>query len=408
MHLLVLDDDAQIAKFLANVAKGEGWSVDASVSAGDFQSYYQRRRPDAIVLDLQLGESDGIEQLAFLGADGYQGSVVLMSGFDTRVLESAQQVGDTLGVRVVAVLEKPARAARVRELLRRAAQDTDPGLPNVSARVANSSPARQIDPAAIGRAIECSQLELYLQPIVSPRDGSVSHAEALVRWQHPVAGMLPPDEFIPVAEQDADTMDRLTAWVIGETLRQRQLLARHGRKLQIAVNVSGSNLRALDFPDRVEQWLRAGGAPPEALALEVTESVATQGSAVTMNVLTRLRLKGLALAIDDFGIGGSTLEALRQMPFSTIKIDKGFVRDMARSRDAMAIVQSIVQLARNMGLATVAEGVESETIAEMLGGLGCGGLQGYLFSPPLPFDDFADWLRDRRETGAAIEPALAR
>jgi EAL domain-containing protein (putative c-di-GMP-specific phosphodiesterase class I)/FixJ family two-component response regulator len=406
MHLLVLDDDEQIARFLANVAKGEGWSVDITTSAGDFQACYRQRRPDAIVLDLKLGDSDGIEQLGFLGKDNYSGDVVLMSGFDARVLDSAQQVGDALGVRVVGVVEKPARVARVRELLRSIANDGGAAVADApSARASSSQP---IEPAAIIAAIDRAEFDLYLQPIVSSLDGSVSRAEALIRWRHPTNGLLSPDQFIPVAEQDVETIDRLTAWVIEEALHHRQRLQRQGMTIQIAVNVSGNNLRALDFPDRVETALKAFGAPPDALALEVTETIATQGSHTTMNVLTRLRLKGVALAIDDFGVGGSTLEALRQLPFSTIKIDKIFVRDMARSRDAMAIVQSIVQLARNMSLATVAEGVESDDIAQLLTGLGCDGLQGYLYSPPLPIDEFAAWLSAQRASSRAMEPALTR
>ena len=407
MHLLVLDDDEQIARFIANVAKGEAWSVDITTSAGDFQARYRQRRPDAIMLDLKLGESDGVEQLGFLGQDGYSGDVVLMSGFDARVLDSAQQVGDALGVRVVGVLEKPARVVQVRDQLRRIADHGGgAGAANTPSTTATSR--GPIEPAAIMAGIDHGEFDLYLQPIVSSLDGSVSRAEALIRWRHPTDGLLPPDEFIPVAEQDARTIDRLTAWVIEQALHHRQRLQRQRLPIQIAVNVSGNNLRALDFPDRVEAALKAAGAPADALALEVTETIAAECSPVTMTVLTRLRLKGLTLAIDDFGVGGSTLEALRQLPFSTIKIDKGFVRDMARSRDAMAIVQSVVQLARNMGLATVAEGVESDDIAALLTRLGCDSLQGYLYSPPLPFDRFATWLSARLESGRAVEPVLAR
>ena len=361
------------------------------------------------MLDLQLADSDGIEQLDFLGQAKYAGSVVLMSGFDSRVLESAQQIGSELGVHVVAVMEKPARVIRVRELLTQIANDgAATSVPPTTLPQAPASRRKLIRPETIAQAIEAGQMQLYLQPIVSPPDRAATRAEALIRWRHPLMGLILPDEFIPVAEADLETIDRLTSWVIAEAVRNYRQLTDLGLATQISINVSGSNLHSLDFPDRVDACLRHAGVPPQALAFEITESVAVQGSSVTTNILTRLRLKGLSLAIDDFGIGRSTLEALRQLPFSTIKIDKGFVRDMAKSRDSMAIVQSVIELAHKLGLATVAEGVETEATARILGEFGSTGLQGYLFSRPLPFDEFVTWLRAwrRRSVTEASERAV--
>jgi EAL domain-containing protein (putative c-di-GMP-specific phosphodiesterase class I)/ActR/RegA family two-component response regulator len=405
MHLLILDDDGRLARTVATIARGSGWSADACVSAADFQACLRNRQPDAIMLDLQLADSDGIQQLNFLGQVKYSGSVVLMSGFDSRVLESAQQVGSMLGVRVVAVMEKPARALRVRELLTDIENDRSiTSLSPADIPELRASRRDLILPATIADAIDAGQMELYLQPIVSPLDRAATRAEALIRWRHPHMGLILPDQFVPVAESDLETIDRLTTWVIGEAVRNYRQLTDSGLGTQISINVSGNNLRSLDFPDRLEACLRLANVPPQALALEVTESVATQGSATITTVLTRLRLKGLSLAIDDFGIGSSTLEALRQLPFSTIKIDKGFVGDMAKSRDSRAIVQSTIELAHKLGLTTVAEGVETEATARILGELGSDGLQGYLFSRPLPFAEFVTWLRSWR--ARAVTEAL--
>jgi EAL domain-containing protein (putative c-di-GMP-specific phosphodiesterase class I) len=166
--------------------------------------------------------------------------------------------------------------------------------------------------------------------------------------------------------------------------------------------VSGRNLRSLDFPDQLAALLEQSGTPPAAIGLEITESVAMHDVNATADVLTRLRLKGFTLAIDDFGTGYSSLEALRRMPFSTIKIDKGFVADLRDSRDSVTIVKSIVDLARNMGLTTVAEGVENETVADLLIALGVDSLQGYYFSRALVFEQFHPWLRARLERSVEL------
>jgi EAL domain-containing protein (putative c-di-GMP-specific phosphodiesterase class I) len=145
--------------------------------------------------------------------------------------------------------------------------------------------------------------------------------------------------------------------------------------------------------------LEQRGAEPGSIGLEVTESVAMHDANATADVLTRLRLKGFTLAIDDFGIGYSSLEALHRMPFSTVKIDKGFVAGLGGSRDSLTIVKSVIDLARNLGLTTVAEGVENETVADLLIGLGVDALQGYHFSQPLRFEQFHAWLLARLDHG---------
>jgi EAL domain-containing protein (putative c-di-GMP-specific phosphodiesterase class I)/ActR/RegA family two-component response regulator len=396
MHLLVLDDDERINSFIAAVAQRRGWSVETATFEATFQKLFDVCRPDAIFLDLQLGPSDGIEQLHFLRRQAFSGAVVLMSGFDLRVLEVAQQVGHSLGIVIDTVIEKPARAARVAAVLEQIERTAPADVPVVIAgKEGNRPDADMISVMEIARAIAGNQMELQLQPVVSANDRSVRRAEALVRWRHPAAGLIPPDRFIPVAEQDDATTDQLTRWVIETAIAQSRKLAERGFEVQICVNVSGRNLRSLDFPDRLASLLKHLDARPSAIGLEITETVAMHDAEATADILTRLRLKGFTIAIDDFGIGYSSLEALLRMPFSTVKIDKGFVAGLGNSRDSLTIVKSVIDLARNMGLATVAEGVENEEIADLLTGLGVDALQGYHFSRPLPFEQFHAWLQAR-------------
>jgi EAL domain-containing protein (putative c-di-GMP-specific phosphodiesterase class I)/ActR/RegA family two-component response regulator len=397
MHLIVLDDDHAMVEFMATVARERGWSVQTATAEAEFRAMIRASPPDAIMLDLQLGVSDGIEQLRFLRHQGYAGPIVLISGFDARVLTSAEQVGESLGLLIAAVVEKPARAARIREVLNlveRSLTASADALPEAVAAGGSSLPdVEAISAADIADAIDAGQMTLYLQPIVSSVGYVVTRAEALVRWRHPVLGMVPPELFVPVAEQDESVIDRLTMWVAETSAAHYRQLSELGSEIQICMNVSSASLYSLDFPDRMAALLQRESVPHSAIGLEITESIAMRDLDATTATLTRLRLQGFPIAIDDFGTGHSSLTALRRMPFSAIKIDRSFVADLRTSSDSLVIVRSVIQLARDLRLASVAEGVATAETAQLLADLGIDGLQGYHFSPALPFDGFVTWLQ---------------
>jgi EAL domain-containing protein (putative c-di-GMP-specific phosphodiesterase class I)/CheY-like chemotaxis protein len=398
MQLVVLDDDKAVADFLASVGVGCGWAVHAVEHEDEFQKLVSASPPDAIMLDLQLATSDGVEQLQFLHDRHYTGAIVLMSGFDARVLSSAQQIGDSLGLNVVAVLEKPTRPVQVREVLAQIARAPAAGLP----AAADGQPASAaISADDVAQAIRAGRMELHLQPIIAATSRAVKRAEALIRWRDPSRGLVGPDQFIPIAEQDGAVIDRLTMWVAETGVSHYQRLAEMGSGIQICINISGRNLQSQDFPDRMAGLLERYSVPQGALGLEITESVAMHDLDATASVLTRLRLKGFPVAIDDFGTGHSSLITLRRMPFTAIKIDKSFVSELETSKDSLTIVRSVIQLAHDMGLASVAEGVGTADAARLLTELGIDGLQGYYFSEPLPFNGFAAWLKDWAGAGDA-------
>ena len=391
MFLIVLDDETRIASLIATLARERRWTVGVATSGTDFQSLYSAKVPDAIMLDLRLGSSDGVEQLRFLQARNYRGAVVLMSGFDQRVLASAQQVGRSLGLRIVNVLEKPARVTRIRDVLKELETQLEP-LPVLDPTDSHATELDSIRPEGLAEAMDRGEMELYLQPILNAANLSVVRLEGLIRWRPPGHGIVLPDKFISVAERDPAVIDRLTFFVIKTALEQYLRLRENGCAVPIAVNISGMNLRSLDFPDRLAELVAQAGAPPSALALEITESVAMRDRGPIIDILTRLRLKGFELAIDDLGTGHSSLEALKEMPFSEIKIDKSFVMDALKSRTSLAIVTSIVDLAGRMGVVCTAEGVESDDIAVLVTNLGIDHLQGYFYSRPIPFGNLVVWL----------------
>ena len=320
--------------------------------------------------------TDGVEQLRRLAEQQYKGALVLMSGFDPRVLGTARALGQSLGLRVENVLEKP-----------RAGRGT--GRPCWRAC---SRPAGRCRPSGCWTAIADDELALDFQPVVSRHPKALKKLEALVRWDHPVTGQIPPGQFLPLAESDTAVIDALTDWVLGAAVDAYQVLRELGVSVPLAVNMSTQNLHDLSLPDRIEQRMRAAGMPAEHLCLEVTESAAFKDAARTMDILSRIRLKGMELSIDDFGTGYSSLKMLRQMPFSEIKIDQSFVSDAVTSRDSRAIVKSIIDLAANMDMACVAEGVENEPTAELLEQLGVRDMQGFLIAPPMPVESIPAWL----------------
>jgi EAL domain-containing protein (putative c-di-GMP-specific phosphodiesterase class I) len=257
-------------------------------------------------------------------------------------------------------------------------------------------PARLTLVGELRRAIDERELVLYYQPKASLRSGEVGAVEALVRWNHPRRGLVPPDEFIPLAQQTG-LIKPLTLYVLGEALRQCREWERDGLDLSVAVNLSMRNLLDLEFPDDVQRLISASGVDPARLELEITESTMLTNPLRVKAVLRRLSEMGIRLSIDDFGTGYSSLAYLSSLPVSVIKIDRSFVMTMLHDENDAVIVRSTIDLGRNLGLDVVAEGVESMEIWEQLDGLGCDTAQGYFLSRPLPADALGTWLRKRRD-----------
>ncbi|NUT00540.1 MAG: EAL domain-containing protein [Sphingomonas sp.] len=239
------------------------------------------------------------------------------------------------------------------------------------------------------RALADQKLGIVYQPKISLKDGHLTRVEALVRWDDPELGTIPPSRFVPLAEQHG-LIDPLTEWGLRAALRQWRKWQEQGLDTRLAFNISAVSLHRLDFPDLVERMCAALQVPTECLVLELTEG-ATQPLIKLMDTLTRFRIKGMGLAIDDFGTGFSSLMQLRQLPFTEVKIDRSFVIDLPRAHDSRLIVRSIVELAHGLGLIATAEGVETVDQLRAVHELGCDVVQGYLVSPPLEGDQLIPW-----------------
>ncbi len=255
--------------------------------------------------------------------------------------------------------------------------------------------------SSLHNAIDLRQFVLHYQPQIEIGSGRLIGVEVLVRWMHPERGLVPPNSFIPIAEE-SDLIIQLGEWILEEACRQLDEWRRKGLQMRMSVNLSARQLRSKSLLPQIEKALFHYGFEADNLELEITESVAMENPDATLRMLGQLRELGVELAIDDFGTGYSSLSHLKLMPLQRLKIDRSFVKDIESDPDDAAICAATISLAHNLGLSVVAEGVETEAQLAFLRDLGCECVQGYLFSKPLPAAELEDWIARRN---AADQPS---
>jgi diguanylate cyclase (GGDEF)-like protein len=258
--------------------------------------------------------------------------------------------------------------------------------------------------AELRRALEHEELVLHYQPKVDLASGAVIGVEALVRWEHPARGLLPPDEFVPLAERTGAVAD-LTRWVVDAALAQHRVWRDAGIDVPIAVNLAAANVVDLTLPERIAELLARHDVGGDRLECEISEHTVMADPVRATEVLGRLRGLGVRLSLDDFGTGHSSLAYLKRLPLDEVKIDRSFVAGMAEDENDAVIVRSTIDLARNLGLTVVAEGVESAEIMQGLADLSCDTAQGFHVSRPLPASALTAWLRDQAVSVSLRGPA---
>jgi len=241
------------------------------------------------------------------------------------------------------------------------------------------------------KAIEEEQFILYYQPKISLTDGRITGAEALIRWLHPETGLIPPLDFIPIAESTGLIVP-ITDWVIAEACRQLSLWREQNFELEsVAINITPASLLDKDINEHVFKHLRLAGVEASRLEFEITESILMEDVDVILPILHELKALGASVSIDDFGTGYSSLSYLKRLPLSKLKIDQSFIRDLIESEDSAIIVNAIISLAHNLGFRVIAEGIEEKEQLEYLREHGCDVVQGYFYSRPIPADEFHQW-----------------
>jgi EAL domain-containing protein (putative c-di-GMP-specific phosphodiesterase class I) len=366
--LLAFDDELDFLDLIETVATGVGFQVLTARTSAEFFDQLARRRPSLVVLDLQLPGMDGIEVIRNLARLAIDTGVLLVSGMDQRVLVSARQVGESLGLKMLGVLQKPILLEDLEALLQTQLDS--------EARLRTEDLKRGID--------EMELVVHYLPKLVREGQGwQIRGAEALVRWQHPRLGLLYPGQFLALAESN-DMIVAITDFVLSDAVRQAGLWREHGHSLGVAVNLSPRLVRDVGFPERLGRLLREYDLPPELLTIEVTEASSLHDVELVTDVFTRLRVRGIGLSLDDFGTGTSSITQLYRMPFTELKIDRSLVSELPHTQAAATVVTAIVELAHRLSLTVCAEGIETDEQFQFMDAAGCESMQGQLISKAVP------------------------
>lgn len=400
----VVDDDPFILKLHTRILINLGYTA-VTTSEGAVRALEAidaaSSLPDLILLDLNMPEMDGVEFMRHLVKRDYCGSLILLSGEDERVLQAAEKLVRAHEIAVLGHLRKPIK----QEALENLVQTWKPAVTELWSPLDLSKTAKlriAYPAAAVRAAINNGELINYYQPMVSLMTGHVVGVETLVRWQHPLHGLVFPDQFIRIAEENGLVRD-LTRVVIDGALAQASTWKTEaGLALHMAINVSMDDLNELDFADFVAEQAARAGVTPQNVTLEVTESRLMQDLRIPLEVLTRLRLKRFRISIDDFGTGHSSLAQLRDIPFDELKIDSGFVHGACTDETMRAIFDASVILAKQLDMSIVAEGVEDRADWDFVRRSGGGIAQGYFIARPMPAADIPDWIEDWDERAQAV------
>lgn len=381
--IYIVDDDMQMAELLCDAMESVELVSKHFSSARDFLKITPDIS-DIILLDLNMPDIDGIEVIRTLSDQRCQARLLLISGHDKGVLHSAEQLAQAHSLNVVASLTKPIQILPFQEMLVSLSRD----IPEVEKTKEYTTSAPDLD--ELIEALDKKQLVLHYQPQIDIATGQLKGAEALVRWQHPERGLIYPNFFISMAEKN-HLIEDLTSQVISMSMHQGRHWQDAGLNLRISVNISAENITGLSLPEQLSKMLVDSNLDPEMLTLEVTES-AIMGELVTsLDILTRLRMKGFGLSIDDFGTGYSSLSQLHRIPFTELKIDQSFIMSMKNDDESKAIVKTCVLLGHELNMEVVAEGIETQEVFNILKDLGCDIAQGYHLARPMPHDQFLEW-----------------
>lgn len=385
---LVVDDDAFVCRMLANQLASLG--VTRVVTAADGEQACRALSTqgpfDVMTCDLQMPGTDGIELLREVNRIQPDLALILISGVDRKVLNSVEDLARARKLRLLGTIEKPVGLSALRTLLDQL---------NAPMRLRMVTQAKdEITVSELRAAIQNEEIDIYVQPQISASTGALVGAEALARWHSPRRGLIAPAGFIDFAERNG-LIDELTDLICRKALAACANWHEQGLTIRISINISYSSLGHLDLPERITALCMLHGLAPQQVVIELTETCIMQNLVSSLDVLTRLRLRGIALAIDDFGTGHSSLTQLKRIPFNELKIDQTFVNVATRDAECRHIIESSIRLASDLGLRSVAEGVETAADTRLLRELGCDLLQGYFIAKPMPKGELVNWERAR-------------
>lgn len=398
-RLLILDDDPEVGRHIGLIADRAATPWRSTVRAQDFFLQLEQWQPTHLIIDLVMPGQDGVQIMRALAERGCRARVVIISGVDSRVMDAAMRSGLEHGLDIRGVIPKPFPMGSVLAFLQQDAP-LHPAIPTddedlvheaslFSEREATGITVQEWT-VELERALEGKQFSVEYQPKIHCSAEVLAGFEALVRWEQPFASPRLPARFIHLMEQ-SELIEALTMEVFGQSIRW---FALHfpDSDISLSINISARNLVETRFVDKVYVLCQQHSLAPQRIIFEVAESSAMEDPTMSLAALTRFRMKGFQLSIDDFGTGFSSMVQLVRLPFSEIKVDKSFVRSAVVSPESRAVVKSIVDLGHSLGLRTTAEGVENEQTLHFVKSIGCDLAQGYFIARPMTGERVMDWI----------------
>ena len=391
INVLLVDDDFIMHRVTTTILNDLGIKKVLNALSGPKALEIITDNPDEIdliICDLNMPGMDGVEFMRHLAERHYSNSLILTSGEDIRILKTVEKLAIEHELHVLGVMEKPITASKLNELL------------ETFDRIKSEGTMIMADVCSLDELIDAlnnDELDVFFQPQVDLKTKKVVGVEALVRWNQPKLGLIRPDAFISLAEENG-LINQLTQIVCEKSIQYARLLQPLESDLNIAINISVDALSDLDWPDAISGLIDEAGLEHSRITFEITESRLMEHISVALDILSRLSLKRFNLSIDDFGTGYSSMEQLQRIPFSELKIDRAFVNGAAEDASARAILESSVLLAKKLNMKIIAEGVETQKDWDLLKALEVDQVQGYFVSKPLQFDRFVEWLRDWQQT----------
>lgn len=383
INALIVDDSHAILNFTSSVLR-QNFGIDkiqaenSAVSA--IEALKQNKDINLLFLDLNMPEMDGIQFLAELTEIKYKGFLVIMSGVAPRIIATVEQLAKRYQLNYLGTILKPLDAKDFSQVL--------DGIGN-SAHTSNTG--RELKIYEIIRAIKNESLEVFYQPQVNLHNRKTYGVEVLVRLDHPTLGIVEPDKFLSKIEQ-SDLIVHMTFIILRKALRDWGKWQKQGVDLKLSVNVSPFCLQRDDFVETLLEVMSEFSMPVDKICLEVTESTIASDLAKELETLSRLNMKGIQLALDDFGQDHASIERIQSLPINVLKLDKSFFIDRKNKQGQVTLIESCIAFAKRLNMITVAEGVEGAEQWKLSGELGCDVAQGFYLSKPISAKDVLAWV----------------
>lgn len=383
INALVLDDSHAILNFTSAVLK-QNFGIEKiqtkTSAASALTLLKSEKNINLLFLDLNMPEMDGIQFLAELAHMNYKGFLVIMSGVAPRIIASVEELAKSHGLNYLGTLLKPLEPNDFAEVLSGIGESSE-----------EQGTGRELKIYEIIRAIKNESLEVYYQPQVNLHTRQVYGVEVLVRLDHPTLGIVSPDQFLSKIEQ-SDLMIHMTFIILRKALRDWTKWKKQGIELKLSVNISSYSLQRAEFADELIEVMSEFAMPLDKICLEIKESSMARNIPQELETLSRLNMKGIELALDDFGQDQGSIERIQRLPVNVLKLDKRFLSERKNKQGQITIIESAIAFAKRLNMVTVAEGVESSEHWKLCGELGCDVAQGFYLSKPISAKEVLAWM----------------